>query len=107
MKDPKEFLEKDRLLHIDMIDALLDKKTEVLYSEEDGVLFRRDGWLYELSAETPEATEKIAALMEKGRDIVAHQFKFIPNIFNIASGYFSLILLKTFKPFSTPFIFNV
>ena len=102
MKDPKEFLERDRLLHIDMIDALLDKKTEVLYSEEDGVLFRRDGWLYELSAETPEATEKIAALMEKGRDIVAHQFKFIPNIFNVTGKMEMLPCMQTSYNKGTP-----
>ena len=39
MKNPMEFFEHDRLLHIDMIDALRDKTTKVIYSEEDGVLF--------------------------------------------------------------------
>ena len=41
MKNPMEFFEHDRLLHIDMIDALRDKTTKVIYSEEDGVLFCR------------------------------------------------------------------
>ena len=43
MKNPMEFFEHDRLLHIDMIDALRDKTTKVIYSEEDGVLFFRGG----------------------------------------------------------------
>ena len=50
MKNPMEFFEHDRLLHIDMIDALRDKTTKVIYSEEDGVLFCRGGWLYERTA---------------------------------------------------------
>ena len=49
MKNPMEFFEHDRLLHIDMIDALRDKTTKVIYSEEDGVLFCRGGWLYEIT----------------------------------------------------------
>ena len=78
-----EFFEHDRLLHIDMIDALRDKTTKVIYSEEDGVLFCRGGWLYEITAVSAEATRKIAALMERKSDIVAHQFKFIPDIFEV------------------------
>lgn len=95
MKDPMEFFEKNRLLHIDMIDALLDEKTEVVYSEDDGVLLRRDGGLYEITAVSEEATEKISALIGKSRDIVAHQFKFIPSIFKVMGEMEMLPCMQT------------
>ena len=95
MKDPTEFLEQDRLLHIDMLDALRDKSTTVLYSEEDGVLFCRDGWLYEITASSAEATKKIAALIERKKDIVAHQFKFIPAIFEVLGEMEMLPYMQT------------
>ena len=40
MKDPKPYLLKDFAYHADMLDALLAEGTEVVYSEEDGVMLR-------------------------------------------------------------------
>ena len=34
MKNPMEFFEHDRLLHIDMIDALRDKTKKVFFCDE-------------------------------------------------------------------------
>lgn len=102
MKNPMEFFEHDRLLHIDMIDALRDKTTKVIYSEEDGVLFCRDGWLYEITAVSAEATRKIAALMERKSDIVAHQFKFIPDIFEVTGEKETLPCMQTSYNKETP-----
>ncbi len=102
MKNPMEFFEHDRLLHIDMIDALRDKTTKVIYSEEDGVLFCRGGWLYEITAVSAEATRKIAALMERKSDIVAHQFKFIPDIFEVTGEKEMLPCMQTSYNKETP-----
>ncbi len=68
MLDPRPYLEKDFAYHADMLDALLAEGTKVLYSEEDGVLLKMNGWgPYCLSAKTAEAMTKMAKLMEQKR----------------------------------------
>ena len=85
MTDPIKFLEKDFVLNADMIDALAEKGTEVLYSEEDGVMVKIGKWgPYAISAKTEEAMEKMAKLIEDDRYMaVARPFKFLPKLFEI------------------------
>lgn len=85
MTDPKKYLEKDFILHADMIDALLDKNTRVLYSEEDGVLLRlgKEG-PYLLSVSSAEAMKKTARMIEEKLYMaVVRPFKFIPEFMEI------------------------
>ncbi len=85
MIDPKPFLEKDFAYHADMLDALLAEGSEVLYSEDDGVMIRMGEWgPYAISAKTEEAMEKMAKLIpEKRYMAVVRPFKFIPKFFEI------------------------
>ena len=85
MKDPKIFLEKDFAYHADMLDAFLEEGTEVLYSEDDGVMLRIGKFgPYAISAKTEEAMEKMAKLIEEKRYMaVVRPFKFIPKLFEI------------------------
>ena len=85
MKDPKPFLEKDFAYHADMLDALLIKESEVIYSEDDGVMIRIGEWgPYAISAKTEEAMEKMAKLIEEKRYMaVVRPFKFLPKLFEI------------------------
>jgi GNAT superfamily N-acetyltransferase len=85
MKDPKPFLEKDFAYHADMLDALLAEGSEVIYSEDDGVMVKMGKWgPYAISAKTEEAMEKMAKLIaEKRYMAVARPFKFLPKLFEI------------------------
>lgn len=85
MLDPKIYLEKDFAYHADMLDALLDEKTKVLYSEEDGVMVKIGKWgPYAISAKTEEAMEKMAKLIAEDSYIaVARPFKFLPKLLEI------------------------
>ncbi len=80
MIDPKVFLERDRLCHADMLDALTYEGTKVVYSEEDGVLLRikDEKGPFAVSAKTPEAMEKMAKLIDGDFFGVARPFKFLP-----------------------------
>ena len=85
MLDPKPFLEKDFAYHADMLDALLLEDTEVIYSEEDGVMVKIGKWgPYAISAKTEDAMEKMAKLISEDRYMaVARPFKFLPKLFEI------------------------
>lgn len=86
MKNPKEYLERDRLLHADMLDALRNSEYKTLYSEDDGVLLylEREHY-YSLSAKNSECTKRLCRFID--RDdwfmILAHQPDFIPKIFEM------------------------
>ena len=85
MLDPKIYLEKDFAYHADMLDALLDEETKVLYSEEDGVMLRigKRG-PFAISAKTAEAMTKMASLIEKERYMaVIRPLKFLPEFFAV------------------------
>lgn len=85
MIDPKPYLEKDFAYHADMLDAFLEDGTEVLYSEEDGVMLRIGKYgPYAISAKTEEAMGKMARLIEEKRYMaVIRPFKFLPKFFEI------------------------
>ena len=78
MRDPKNYLEKDKLLHADMLDALRSEATEVLASEEDGVLLRCDRGIYTLSAGSEETFRKFCRMIpeKSGIEVCTHQMKF-------------------------------
>lgn len=85
MKDPKKYLEKDFVFHADMIDALLDENTKVLYSEEDGVLLRSgEKGPYLLSVSSEEAMKKTAGLIGEERYMaVVRPFRYLPEFMKI------------------------
>lgn len=85
MKDPKPYLLKDFAYHADMLDALLAEGTEVVYSEEDGVMLRMgNSGPYAISAKTEDAMEKMAKLItEECYMAVVRPFKFLPKLFKI------------------------
>ena len=85
MIDPKPYLEKDFALHADMLDALLEEKTEILYSEEDGVMLRiGEKGPYAISAATSEAMTKMAGLIkEEHFGGVVRPFRFMPEFFAV------------------------
>ncbi len=91
MKDPKIYLVKDPLLHADMLDCLEDGKTEVIYSEEDGVMLR-SGHLYRVSSEREDTLRKLCGMIkeEKHYDILAHQFRLVSVIYE-EKGLFELL----------------
>ena len=85
MKDPKPYLEEDFAYHADILDALLVKESEIIYSEDDGVMLRMGEWgPYAISAKTEEAMGKMAKLIEEKRYMaVVRPFKFLPKLFEI------------------------
>lgn len=87
MKDVMEYLEKDPLHYADMLDNLRDKRTSVVYSEEDGVLLRLDMGTepaYFLTAKTGEVAKKLVKMIkEKEYIILAHEFRFVSDIFDV------------------------
>ena len=85
MLDPKIYLEKDPLLHADMLNALLDEKTSVLYSEEDGVMIKMgEHGPFAVTAATGEAMTKMASLIEQKRfSAVVRPLRFLPELFAV------------------------
>lgn len=92
MKDPKNYLMKDPLLHADMISCLEKEDCEVLYSEDDGVMLRTRGHFYRVSTDTEETLRSLCKLIteEKDYDILAHQFRFVPAVYE-EKGLFELL----------------
>lgn len=82
MKDPMKYLEKDFLLHADMINALRDEDTKTFYSEDDGVLLRKP-YIWFMTASSAEAAAKMAKLINGEGNIVVHQFPYVANVLDI------------------------
>ena len=69
-----KYLQKDRLLHIDMLEPLRLKEARVLYAGEDGVLiYHVPGGIYMLSAATEESAAKITSMIGATPLMVLHQ----------------------------------
>ena len=80
-KTAYDYLNRDRLRHIDMLQSLDRGIADVLYAEDDGVLlYNRPGWVYMLSAATDAAFEKICALIKEPFLVETHQIKYMPAI---------------------------
>ncbi len=73
-QEARKYLEKDKLLHIDMLEPLRLKEAKILYAGEDGVLiYQIPGGIHMLSAASEESARRISALMENASLIVLHQ----------------------------------
>ncbi len=69
-----KYLQKDRLLHIDMLEPLRLGEASIVYAGEDGVLiYHIPGRIYMLSAASIASTEKLAGLMKDPTVILLHQ----------------------------------
>ena len=67
------YLEQDRTLRIDMIEAIKRKSAKILYAEADAVLLKTRGWLMLLCCETVEAGIRALSARDVTCDgIVAH-----------------------------------
>jgi len=70
----QKYLSNDRLLHMDMIEAIRLKEADILYAGEDGVLiYQIPGGIYMLSAASEDSTRRISALIKNAQLIVLHQ----------------------------------
>jgi len=76
-----DYLNRDRLHHIDMLQTLDRGIADVLYAEDDGVLlYNRSGWVYMLSAATDAAFDAMCALIKDPFLVETHQIKYMPAI---------------------------
>ena len=76
-----DYLNRDRLHHIDMLQTLDRGIADVLYAEDDGVLlYNRSGWVYMLSAATDAAFDAMCALIKDPSLVETHQPKYMPAI---------------------------
>ena len=72
--EAQKYLEKDRLLHIDMLEPLRLKEAKVLYAGEDGVLIQHiPGGIHMLSAASQESAARISSLIQAAQLLVLHQ----------------------------------
>lgn len=70
----RKYLEKDRLLHIAMLESLRLHEAELLYAGEDGVLIRHiSAGLYMFSAASENSAAKMAGLIRDPAVILLHQ----------------------------------
>ena len=68
------YLQKDRLLHIDMLELLRLNEAKAMYAGEDGVLIHLEhGNIHMLSAASEESAVKIAAQITDASMLVLHQ----------------------------------
>ena len=76
-----EYLNSDRLLHIDMLETLERSIGEVIYAEDDGVALKNGKITYMISAKSEEALDKICdAIGERPRLVVLHQQELEPAL---------------------------
>lgn len=67
------YLDRNRVLQIDMIEAIRRGKAELLYAAPDAVLLKTRGWLMLLACDTVEAGVRALGSRDKDcRGIVAH-----------------------------------
>lgn len=76
-----DYLNRNRLHHIDMLQSLDRGIADVLYAGDDGVLlYNRPGWVWMLSAGSDETFEKMCALIEDPSLIETHQPRYMPAL---------------------------
>lgn len=76
-----DYLNRNRLHHIDMLQSLERGMADMLYAEDDGVLlYNRPGCVYMLSTESDEVFEKVCALISDPILIETHQPRFMPAL---------------------------
>ena len=79
MKDRAyEYLNRDRLSHIDMLETLRRGMGRVLFADDGGVAVLNGGYTYMISAESDESLKKICATIKRPEQIAMHQERFVP-----------------------------
>ncbi len=73
-----EYLNKDRLHHIDMLETLNRGIGEVVYADDGGVVLLNTGYTYMISTESEETLEKICAMIKRPELIAMHQARLVP-----------------------------
>jgi len=88
MKDRAyDYLNSNRLHHIDMLETMDRNNAELVFAERDGVLLLNiPGGTHMISTESEEALEKMCGLIEEPELITLHQARFAP-ILEARYGY--------------------
>jgi len=72
-----DYLNRDRLHHIDMLETIDRNNAELIYAEHDGVLLLNiPGGTYMISTESEETLEKMCGLISEPKLITLHQVQF-------------------------------
>lgn len=75
------YLNTDRLHHIDMLETLDRNEGEILYSADDGVMvLSRPSGTYMLSTESADTLEKMCALIGRPAVMTVHQARFVQQL---------------------------
>ena len=82
MKDKAyDYLNRDRLHHIDMLETMDRNNAKVIYEESDGVLLLNiTGCTYMISAESEETIEKMCGLISEPELMTVHQAQLVPML---------------------------
>lgn len=73
-----EYLNRDRLHHVDMLEALSRGIGEVVFAQDKGVVVLNMGYTYMISVESEQALENICAEIKRPELIAMHQARFVP-----------------------------
>ena len=81
MEKAHDYLEVDRIHHIDMLETLDRKIGDVIYADDDGVLiYNKPGETYMLSTESFELLQKMCDLIKETSVVTTHQPQFVPYL---------------------------
>lgn len=82
MKDKAyNYLKKDRLHHIDMLESMDRNIADVIYADDDGVLiYNTTGCSYMISTQCSELLEKMCDMINEPLLITTHQPQFVPRL---------------------------
>lgn len=79
MKDiAYEYLNRDRLTHMDMLETLRRGMGRVLYADDGGVAVINGDYTYMISTEDEQSLKKICAMINRPELIAMHQARFVP-----------------------------
>lgn len=73
-----EYLSRDRLYHIDMLETLYRGIGELIYADERGAAVLNSGYTYMISTQSEETLKKICAKLERPPVIEMHQAQLVP-----------------------------
>ncbi|HEY8390378.1 MAG TPA: GNAT family N-acetyltransferase [Clostridia bacterium] len=99
-----EYLNKNQLLHADMIDCINNNQAKIVYANNDGVvIYNLEGRVYCISLEKDADIESILALCKRNRCSVIHQDFYYPLIkekfkFKHKKECYQVVYTKPFPP---------
>ena len=74
-----EYLKRDTLLHVDMLETIKRGIGEVIYAGNDGVVLLNSGYTYMISVESEETLERACSVIGKRPEVIcAHNALFTP-----------------------------